>query len=185
MKITPTDIPDVLLIEPRVLGDDRGSFFEAWSEPRYREAGIPGPFLQDSVSLSRKGVLRGLHFQNPHGQGKLVSALAGEVFDVAVDLRIGSPTFRKWVGVRLSGENRLQLWIPAGFAHGFCVLSPEALFHYKCTDCYHPQSELCVLWNDPDIAVEWPSTDLILNAKDRTAPRLADIPVERLPLYAG
>lgn len=185
MIVRPTQIPDVLVIEPAVFHDARGSFFESYSQDRYREAGIPGPFLQDSVSRSKRGVLRGLHLQNPHGQGKLVSVLEGEVFDVAVDLRVGSPFFGKWVAETISAENGFQLWIPAGFAHGFCVLSEAATFHYKCTDCYHSECELSLLWNDPVIAVEWPLSAPILNDKDRTAPPLASIPTERLPSFGG
>jgi dTDP-4-dehydrorhamnose 3,5-epimerase len=138
MNVTPTRLAEVLVVEPRVFRDARGAFFETWAAARYAKAGIPGPFVQDNISRSSRGVLRGLHLQHPHGQGKLVSALDGEVFDVAVDVRTSSPTFGQWVGVTLSRENGRQLWIPAGFAHGFCVLSEEATFHYKCTDAYHP-----------------------------------------------
>jgi dTDP-4-dehydrorhamnose 3,5-epimerase len=181
MLITPTRIPEVLVIEPRVFRDARGTFFETWSESRYAEAGIPGPFVQDNISRSTRGVLRGLHLQHPHGQGKLVSVLDGEVFDVAVDVRPSSPTFRQWVGVTLSRDNGLQLWIPPGFAHGFCVLSDEATFHYKCTDAYHPECESTLRWDDPDLAIAWPVSNPVLGDKDRSATRLAEIPRERLP----
>jgi dTDP-4-dehydrorhamnose 3,5-epimerase len=185
MKVTPTRLPEVLLVEPRVFRDARGAFFETWAAARYAEAGIPGPFVQDNISRSTRGVLRGLHLQHPHGQGKLVSALDGEVFDVAVDVRTSSRTFGQWVGVTLSCENGLQLWIPPGFAHGFCVLSEEATFHYKCTDAYHPECESTVRWDDPAIGIEWPVTEPILNEKDRGAPVLAEIPREKLPESAS
>ncbi len=183
MNVQPTTLPEVLVIEPRVFGDARGSFFESWSASRYAEAGIAAAFVQDNISQSRRGVLRGLHLQHPRGQGKLVSVLAGEVFDVAVDVRGGSPRFGRWVGETLTGANRRQLWIPPGFAHGFCVLSDEAVFHYKCTDYYCPEHELTVSWNDPALAIDWPVAAPILNAKDAAAPRLADIPAARLPVY--
>jgi dTDP-4-dehydrorhamnose 3,5-epimerase len=183
MNVIPTRIPDVFVIEPRVFGDARGYFFESWAASRYEGAGIAGPFVQDNISRSRRGILRGLHLQNPHAQGKLVSALEGEVFDVAVDVRVGSPHFGQWVGERLSSENHRQLWVPPGFAHGFCVLSDDAIFHYKCTDAYHPECELSVAWDDPGIGIEWPLGAPTLNDKDRSGLRLADIPLERLPPY--
>lgn len=185
MKISPTSLPEVLAVEPRVFRDARGTFFESWSASRYAEAGIAGPFVQDNISISPRGILRGLHLQHPHGQGKLVSVLEGEVFDVAVDVRTGSPRFGKWVGEILSGTNRRQLWIPPGFAHGFAVLSEQAVFHYKCTDAYHPECELTVAWNDPAIAIAWPIAAPTLNDKDRNGLRLSDIPRDRLPAYAG
>ncbi|MFN2427095.1 MAG: dTDP-4-dehydrorhamnose 3,5-epimerase [Candidatus Binatia bacterium] len=185
MNVVPTRIPEVFVIEPRVFGDARGYFFESWSAARYAEAGVPSTFVQDNISRSRRGILRGLHLQYPHAQGKLVSTLAGEVFDVAVDVRVGSPTFGRWVGELLSSENRRQLWIPPGFAHGFCVLSADAIFHYKCTDGYHPECELSVAWNDPAIAIEWPLDAPTLNDKDSNGLLLADIPRERLPIYGG
>lgn len=185
MRIVATLLPEVLAVEPRVFGDARGTFFESWSASRYAEAGIAGPFVQDNISISGRGILRGLHLQHPHGQGKLVSVLAGEVFDVAVDVRTGSPRFGKWVGEVLSEANRRQLWIPPGFAHGFCVLSGEAIFHYKCTDTYHPECELTVAWDDPAIGIAWPIADPTLNDKDRSGLRLADIARGRLPLYTG
>lgn len=183
MKLTETELPGVLLLEPKRFGDDRGFFMEMFHEKRYAEAGIPGPFVQDNFSRSAKGILRGLHFQQPHAQGKLVQVLSGAVYDVAVDIRRGSPTFGKWVGVELSADNRRQLWVPAGFAHGFCVLSESADFHYKCTDFYSPTSEHGIAWNDPDLGIAWPVTSPLLSPKDLAAPRLKDAPV--LPDYSG
>ena len=142
MNVIETKLPGVLIVEPKVFGDDRGYFFETWQKSRYEAMGIKGKFVQDNVSFSAHGVLRGLHYQHPHDQGKLVSVLQGEVFDVAVDIRVGSPTFGQWVGVHLSGDNYRQLWIPPGFAHGFCVLSDTALVAYKCTDYYAPGAEV-------------------------------------------
>jgi dTDP-4-dehydrorhamnose 3,5-epimerase len=185
MNIVPTQLPEVFLVEPRVHGDARGYFFESWAEERYSGSGIAGPFVQDNISRSRRGILRGLHLQNPHAQGKLVSAVLGEVFDVAVDVRAGSPRFGQWVGALLSDRNHRQLWVPPGFAHGFCVTSDEAIFHYKCTDSYHPECEMSVRWNDPAIGIEWPVDAPTLNAKDADASVLADIPKERLPVYTG
>lgn len=184
MKVTPLDaLPEVLLVEPRVFGDDRGFFMELFHARRYADAGIPGPFVQDNYSRSARGILRGLHFQEPQAQGKLVQVLAGAVYDVAVDVRKGSPTFGKWVAVELSSDNRRQLWIPPGFAHGFCVLSESADFHYKCTTLYSPETERSVLWSDPDLAIPWPVREPVLSAKDARAPRLQDAPV--LPVYGG
>lgn len=184
MKVTQTDIEEVLLIEPKVFGDARGFFVETFSSERYAEAGIAGPFVQDNLSRSSAKTLRGLHLQEPYAQGKLVSVLEGEVFDVAVDVRVGSPSFGKWVGARLSGENKHQLYVPPGFAHGFCVTTDNALFSYKCTEFYHPETELSVAWNDPDIGIDWPVADPLLSQKDAAAKRLAEIPQERLPRYA-
>lgn len=186
MNVLPTRLPEVLVLEPRVFGDARGYFFESWSAGRYADAGITAPFVQDNISRSRRGILRGLHLQSPHEQGKLVSALVGEVFDVAVDVRTGSPTFGQWVGQVLSERNHLQMWVPAGFAHGFLVLSEEAVFHYKCTDLYHPDCELTVAWDDPAIGIDWPLDPghaPVVNDKDRSALLLADIPPSRLPSY--
>jgi dTDP-4-dehydrorhamnose 3,5-epimerase len=185
MEVRETRLPGVLLIEPRVFGDARGFFYESFNAARYLDAGIDLPFVQDNFSQSRKGILRGLHLQQPHPQGKLVSVLSGRVFDVAVDVRVGSPHFGRWVGEILDGESKRQLFVPPGFAHGFCVLSDEALFHYKCTDLYHPEAELSVIWNDPDIGIEWPEASPVLSDKDAAAPRLAEIPRERLPLFVG
>ena len=181
MKIIETHLPEVRLIQPQVFGDARGWFMESWQEARYQALGIPGPFVQDNQALSVKGVLRGLHAQNPHPQGKLVQVLQGEVFDVAVDIRKGSPRFGQWAGALLSGDNHHQFWIPPGFAHGYCVLSDEALFSYKCTDYYHPEGEFSVRWDDPAIGIQWPLTaPPVLSDKDRNAPLLKDIPDERL-----
>lgn len=181
MKIHDTDLPGVLLIEPDVFGDARGSFMESWTERRYAQAGIDASFVQDNVSRSKAGVLRGLHLQHPHAQGKLIQVLAGEVFDVAVDLRVDSPMFGQWYGATLSAENARQLWIPAGFAHGFCVVCDEATFLYKCTDYYVPQSEIGVIWNDPDVAIKWPVDEPIVSEKDNALPRLSEIDRTRLP----
>lgn len=183
MKVTPTRIPEVLVVEPRRFGDARGYFYESFSAARYAGAGIAGPFVQDNVSWSERGVLRGLHIQHPHAQGKLVGVLQGEVFDVAVDARVGSPTFGEWVGERLSSENGRQLWVPPGFAHGFVVTSAHALFAYKCTDYYRPEAERSILWNDPDIGIAWPGGAVQLSEKDRGAPALADVDPELLPRH--
>jgi dTDP-4-dehydrorhamnose 3,5-epimerase len=183
MRIEPTQLNAVLRIEPNVFGDARGYFFETWQRERYHAAGIPRDFVQDNVSRSQRGILRGLHLQEPFGQGKLVQVLDGEVFDVAVDVRHGSPSFGHWVGETLSSENHRQLYVPPGFAHGFCVTSPHALLSYKCTEMYHPETELSVLWNDPALGIAWPVQDPLLSKKDAAALRLADIPKERLPRY--
>lgn len=183
MEIRPTRLAGVVLLQPKVFGDQRGFFMETWNRQRYIEAGLPGDFVQDNLSFSRRGVLRGLHFQQPNPQGKLVSVLQGSVFDVAVDIRRGSPTFGQWEGYDLSGENRQQLYVPEGFAHGFCVTSETALFAYKCTRYYAPEHEGSIRWNDPDIGIDWPISDVELSAKDRDAPRLQDVAAERLPSY--
>ena len=183
MKVTQTNLPGVLIIEPDVYGDHRGYFLETWSQRRYADAGVPEVFRQDNVSKSSKGILRGLHLQHPHGQGKLVQVFHGEVFDVAVDVRVGSPTFGRSMGTTLSGDDHKQVYIPPGFAHGFCVLSETALFGYKCTEAYHRDAEIGVIWSDPDLAIAWPIADPILSPKDAAFPRLADIPQERLPRY--
>lgn len=156
LKITPTTLPDVLLVEPRVFQDERGFFMETYQAQRFAEAGIPAHFVQDNQSGSRQGILRGLHYQIHQPQGKLVRALAGEIFDVAVDLRRASPTFGRWVGYLLSAENKRQLWIPAGFAHGFYTLSAWAEILYKASDFYAPQAERCLLWNSPELNIDWP-----------------------------
>jgi dTDP-4-dehydrorhamnose 3,5-epimerase len=183
MKISETALPGVLLIELQIFADARGSFMETWRWDRYEEHGVPARFVQDNISFSLHGVLRGLHFQNPHGQGKLIYVLQGEIFDVAVDIRLGSPTFGQWLGVRLSEYNHHQLYIPDGFAHGFCVLSPTALVSYKCTDVYHPQSEGGILWNDPDLGIEWPIARPLLSPKDAAFPLLREIAQGRLLRY--
>jgi dTDP-4-dehydrorhamnose 3,5-epimerase len=183
VRVAPLAIPDVLLIEPDVFVDHRGSFRESFNAARYREFGIEPTFVQDNVSFSRRGVLRGLHFQNPQAQGKLVSVMAGEVVDVAVDIRVGSPTFGQWVAARLSDANAHQLYVPAGFAHGFLVLSETAVFSYKCTEYYHRPSERSLRWNDPRLGIEWPITDVIMADRDREAPTLDAIPPEHLFRY--
>jgi len=185
MRIIETAIPEVLLIEPDVHGDRRGFFLETWNRERYLEAGFPDVmFVQDNHSHSRIGVLRGVHFQLKYPQGKLISVVTGSVFDVAVDIRVGSPTFGVWVGYELSEINHRQMWTPPGFAHGFCVLSDEVDFIYKCTDVYHPEDEGRVLWNDPEIGIEWPLLEEpVLSAKDQTSPLLSAIPEHNLPRY--
>ncbi|OGS99284.1 MAG: dTDP-4-dehydrorhamnose 3,5-epimerase [Gallionellales bacterium RIFCSPLOWO2_12_FULL_59_22] len=183
MRIHETDLPGVLIIEPRVFGDQRGFFMETWNQAGYAAAGLPENFVQDNLSCSRKGVLRGLHFQKPNSQGKLVYVLEGEVFDVAVDIRLGSPTFGQWASAVLSAENKRQFFIPPGFAHGFCVTSDRALFAYKCNDRYNPQAEGSVLWNDPDLSIPWPVGNPELSGKDAQGVRLADIDISRLPNY--
>lgn len=183
MKVIPTKLEGVLIVEPKVFGDARGFFMETWQQQRYAELGIKGPFVQDNLSFSARGVLRGLHYQQPHPQGKLVSVIQGAVFDVAVDIRSGSPTFGEWVGVELSGENHQQLWVPPGFAHGFCVLSESAYFTYKCTDVYTPAAEGGIIWNDPAIVIKWPIADIQLSDKDTKYPRLAAVAPEQLPEY--
>lgn len=181
MNVIPTELPGVVVIEPRVFGDARGLFFESWSAERYAAAGIGAPFVQDNVSVSPRGVLRGLHYQWPKPQGKLVGVLRGEVFDVVVDVRAGSPTFGRWVSATLTGEQNRQLWIPPGFAHGFQVLSDDALFVYKCTDYYAPECEHAIAWNDPELGIVWPIADPVLSAKDRAAPPLRALARERQP----
>jgi len=183
MNRIETEIPGVVILEPKVFGDARGFFMETFSAERYRQAGIGGPFVQDNISFSQKGVLRGLHFQNPNAQAKLVEVLQGEVFDVAVDIRKGSPTFGKWVGAVLNADNHRQFFVPVGFAHGFCVLSDTAMFHYKCTDYYAPASEGGIAWNDPDIGIAWPIQKPVLSPKDSAYGKLKDIPTEKLPVY--
>lgn len=175
MKITATAIPEVLLIEPRVHGDERGFFFESFSQRRFDEAvGRHVSFVQDNHSKSQKGVLRGLHYQINHAQGKLVRVTEGVVFDVAVDIRRGSATFGQWVGMVLSAENRKQLWVPEGFAHGFLTLSDTAQFQYKVTDYYSPEDERCIVWNDVQINIPWPLDGMpLLSAKDQQGKRLA------------
>ncbi len=185
MNVIETKLPGVLIFEPSAFGDERGFFMETWRKERYEAAGITEDFVQDNLSFSSKGVLRGLHYQLPHAQGKLVSVVQGEVFDVAVDIRQGSPTFGQWVGVSLSGENHRQFWVPPGFAHGFCVTSATAYFTYKCTDVYTPAAEGGIPWNDPDIGVDWPLVDVQLSDKDQIAVRLKAVPADRLPQFCG
>ena len=176
MIVEKTPIEGVLLVKPKVFGDKRGFFVETWQKMRYEEAGINLPFVQDNYSMSTKGILRGLHFQKKHPQGKLVMVSQGEVFDVAVDLRKNSPTFGQWFGSLLTAENQHQLWVPPGMAHGFVVLSETAHFHYKCTDYYHPEDEGSIRWNDPEVDVKWPiSFEPVVSEKDAKAPYFADI----------
>lgn len=175
MKVIETKLPGVLIIEPTVFGDARGFFVESFQLERYREVGIELPFVQDNQSRSSKGVLRGLHFQRTRPQGKLVRVSRGAVYDVAVDINSNSPTFGQYVGAELTEENQRQLWVPPGFAHGFCVLSDIADFQYKCTDYYFPQDEGALIWNDPEIGIEWPIADPLLSAKDLLNPSLREL----------
>jgi dTDP-4-dehydrorhamnose 3,5-epimerase len=181
VDVRPTAIPDLVVIEPKVFGDARGFFYESFNRPRLEAAlGRSLDFVQDNHSLSVRGVLRGLHYQLPHPQGKLVRVTRGEVFDVAVDLRRDSPTFGRWVGERLSAENRRQLWIPEGFAHGFLVLSPEAEFLYKATDTYHPEAERCIRWDDPTLAIAWPDLGVAPTVSPKDA---AGLPLSAAPRF--
>ncbi|HIF9158867.1 TPA: dTDP-4-dehydrorhamnose 3,5-epimerase [Photobacterium damselae] len=178
MNVIETDIPDVKIIEPAVFGDERGFFMETWNQKKFEElvTGKPTQFVQDNHSKSKKGILRGLHYQTENTQGKLVRVVSGEVFDVAVDIRKNSPTFGKWVGVYLSAENKRQLWVPEGFAHGFYVISDEAEFVYKCTDFYNPNAEHSILWNDPELDIDWPiHSNPILSKKDIDGFNLSEI----------
>ena len=179
MRVTPTEIPDVLVVEPRVFGDDRGFFYESWNRRALREAGLDVDFVQDNHSRSTRGVLRGLHYQVRHAQGKLVRVVVGEVYDVAVDLRRASPTFGRHVAMTLSAENRRMLWVPPGFAHGFCVTSGSAEFLYKTTDYWHAEHERTLLWNDPALGIAWPVGAPVLAAKDA-----AGTPLARADTYA-
>lgn len=182
MDVIETMLPGILVFEPRVFEDPRGYFLETYNKQHYLDAGLKADFVQDNVSSSSQGTLRGLHFQHPKGQGKLVQVLEGSVYDVAVDIRPDSPTFSKWYGITLTAEKHNQIYIPAGFAHGFYVLSKRALFNYKCTDYYSPDTEGGIIWNDPDLAIQWPLIEKpILSEKDRVFRKLADIPVEKLP----
>ena len=175
MKFQPTALPDVILVEPAVFRDDRGFFLETYHQKRYADGGIPDLFVQDNHSYSTRGTLRGLHAQLRQPQGKLVRAVQGEIFDVAVDIRPDSPTFGRWVGEILSGDNYRQLWVPPGFAHGFCVLSETAHVQYKCTDFYVRDDEIGIVWNDPGIGIDWPVAEPLLSPKDRDAPTLEAI----------
>ncbi|MGD9209637.1 MAG: dTDP-4-dehydrorhamnose 3,5-epimerase [Desulfobacteraceae bacterium] len=184
MKIQTTPLMGALVIEPDVFEDQRGFFMESFQKLKYKSIGVVANFVQDNISSSNYGTIRGLHYQYPQGQSKLVQVLAGEVFDVAVDIRLGSPSFGKWYGIHLSGENKRQFFIPKGFAHGFCVLSENAIVQYKCDDYYAPQCECGILWNDPQIAIGWPKVDsVVLSEKDKAYPVLKNIHYERLPLY--
>lgn len=181
MKIVETNLPGAIIIEPQVFGDARGFFYESYNADRFREVGIDPRFVQSNVSRSGKGVLRGLHYQWPNPQGKLVSVLEGEVFDVAVDIRRGSPTFGQWTGVMLTADNKRHFWVPEGFAHGFCVLSEFATFTYQCTALYQREADAGIRWNDADIAVDWPVASPLLSDKDTRAPLLKDVATDRLP----
>ncbi|NOT53564.1 MAG: dTDP-4-dehydrorhamnose 3,5-epimerase [Deltaproteobacteria bacterium] len=183
MNVIKTDLPGVVIIDPQVFLDDRGFFVETWHQERYQRHGLPEQFVQDNLSASTRGTLRGLHFQHPSDQAKLVYVLQGAVFDVAVDIRVGSLTFGKWISVVLSDENKQQLYIPEGFAHGFCVTSESALVAYKCTDFYNPTADNGVLWNDPDLGINWPTQTPILSPKDSARLPLKAIPAQRLPKY--
>lgn len=182
MRVTPAELPDVLLIEPDVYRDPRGFFLEAFHAERYKSFGIDGTFVQDNHSRSVAGTLRGLHLQVGRPQAKLVRVIVGAIYDVAVDVRVGSPNFGKWVAFELSAANFKQCYVPAGFAHGFAVLSPEAEIEYKCTDVYDPKAEIGIAWNDPALAIRWPVDHPLLSERDQRHPGLAD-QTDRLPPY--
>jgi dTDP-4-dehydrorhamnose 3,5-epimerase len=183
MQVIETSLPGVLVLEPRVFSDARGFFFESYNLRRFEEAGIPNRFVQDNHSRSLRGTVRGLHYQCRHAQAKLCRVVVGEVLDVAVDIRRGSPTFGRWVSVLLSAENKRQIFLPPGFAHGFAVLSEAAEFLYKCDDFYHPEDEYGVAWDDPALGIEWGVSTPLLSEKDRKNPLLSEIPPEHLPVY--
>lgn len=185
MKVIETDLPGCLVIEPRVFGDERGFFYESFNAKRFADAGLDLHFVQGNVSSSTRGVLRGLHYQWPNPQGKLVSVLEGEVYDVAVDIRRGSPTFGRSVAVMLTAENKRHFWVPEGFAHGFAVVSERAVFTYQCTALYDPAADAGIRWNDAAFAIDWPVAEPQLSGKDAAAPFLADVPPERLPTYVA
>ena len=183
MKVMQTDLPGVVVIEPQVHGDARGFFYESYNAQKYKEAGLDLRFVQGNVSRSAHGVLRGLHYQWPNPQGKLVSVLEGEVYDVAVDIRRGSPTFGRWAAAILSAENKRHFWVPEGFAHGFAVLSEFATFSYQCTALYDRAADAAIRWNDGEIAIDWPLSKPLLSEKDERAPLLRDVAPDRLPRY--
>ena len=183
MKVVETALPGALIVEPQVFGDVRGFFYESYNKAKWIEAGIDVDFVQSNVSRSARGVLRGLHYQWPNPQGKLVSVLEGEVYDVAVDIRRGSPTFGQSVGVMLTADNHRHFWVPEGFAHGFCVLSEFATFTYQCTALYDPKADAGIRWNDAALGIDWPLSEPLLSDKDRRTPLLEDVPPERLPVY--
>ena len=185
MEITveETKLPGVLIIEPTVYGDDRGYFMELFHSTKYRNAGITAPFVQDNLSVSKRDCLRGLHYQFPNAQGKLVWVVQGTVYDVVVDIRQGSPTFGQWIGTEISSANKKQLWVPPGLAHGFCVTSENAAFVYKCTDFYRPQSEHAIRWNDPALDIQWPIESPTVSEKDRNGQLLHEIDASKLPKY--
>jgi dTDP-4-dehydrorhamnose 3,5-epimerase len=184
VRFVPTAIPDVLIVEPEVHRDARGFFLETYHEDKYRAGGVAGPFLQDNHSRSVGKTLRGLHLQTRRPQGKLIRVVEGEIFDVAVDVRRGSPSFGRWVAHTLSAENFKQCWVPPGFAHGFCVLSEFAHVEYKCTDFYDPAGELGIVWNDPTLGIVWPIEDPVVSDRDRRHPKLADL-MATLPEWRG
>ncbi len=183
MNVLPTDLEGVTVIEPAVFGDHRGFFMETHNQKRYRDSNIESTFVQDNLSYSSRNTLRGLHYQLPQTQAKLIQVITGEIYDVAVDIRKGSPTFGKWVGVHLSDENHRQILVSEGFAHGFCVLSETAHVLYKCTDFYSPEDEKGVLWSDPDLSIDWPVTEPVLSEKDEEYPCLSEILPEHLFKY--
>jgi dTDP-4-dehydrorhamnose 3,5-epimerase len=183
MKVLETDLPGCLVLEPQVFGDDRGFFYESFNRDKLAAIGLAPEFVQGNVSSSTRGVLRGLHYQWPKPQGKLVSVLEGEVWDVAVDIRRGSPTFGRWTAAVLSAENKRHFWIPEGFAHGFVTLSERALFTYLCTATYDRDADAGIRWNDAGLAIDWPASAPLLSDKDAKAPFLADVAQERLPVY--
>lgn len=181
MKFLETDLPGILIVEPDVFEDPRGYFMETHHRDKFADAGIAHPFVQDNHAHSVRETLRGLHFQEPHPQGKLVRVVSGKIFDVAVDIRRDSPDFGRWVGVELSSENRRQLWVPPGFAHGYCVLTDDCDVIYKCTQIYSPEHDHVIAWNDPDIGIEWPVSEPVLSDRDRAAPLLEE--VARRPFF--
>jgi dTDP-4-dehydrorhamnose 3,5-epimerase len=181
MRAIETGIPGLTIIEPVVHGDARGFFMESWNAERYQALGLPANFVQSNLSRSQSGVIRGLHYQHPEPQGKLVSVLEGRIFDVAVDIRPDSPTFKQWAGVELSAANHRQLYVPEGFAHGFCVLEGSVLLSYLCTAVFHAEYDAAIAWDDPDLDIKWPLEAGELSEKDARAPRLRDIPLENLP----
>ena len=183
MKVIETALPGALIIEPQVFGDARGFFYESYNKGRWQEAGIEAEFIQTNVSRSAKGVLRGLHYQWPNPQGKLVSVLEGEVYDVAVDIRRGSPTFGRSAAVMLTADNHRHFWVPEGFAHGFCVLSEFATFTYQCTALYDARADAGIRWNDAALGIDWPLSEPLLSDKDGKTPLLQDVPAERLPVF--
>ncbi|QAU24932.1 dTDP-4-dehydrorhamnose 3,5-epimerase [Dyella sp. M7H15-1] len=183
MKAVQTSLPGVLVVEPQVFEDSRGFFYESYHQAKYAALGIHAGFVQTNVSRSSRGVLRGLHYQWPHPQGKLVSVLEGEVYDVAVDIRRGSPTFGQWTSAMLTANNHRHMWIPDGFAHGFCVLSGHATFIYQCTTLYDSTADASICWNDAAIGIDWPMSEPLISAKDAKAPLLADVAANRLPLF--
>ena len=185
MKVIQTDLPGCVLIEPRVFGDDRGFFYESFNHDKLAAHGLQPRFVQGNVSSSSQGVLRGLHYQWPRPQGKYVSVVEGEVWDVAVDIRRGSPHFGRWTGVVLSAENRRHLWIPEGFAHGFVTLSERAIFTYLCTDTYDASADAAIRWDDPQLAIDWPVSAPSLSDKDSRAPLLVDVAQDRLPTHTA